>query len=52
MDNGQVHLSGLVIPVIEGDLNAQGIQALLGRDLLEQGILIYDGRKRVVTLAF
>jgi hypothetical protein len=52
MDNGQVHSPGLVIPVIESDLGSQGIQALLGRNLLEQGILIYDGRRRLLTLAF
>jgi predicted aspartyl protease len=52
MDNNQIHLSGLVIPVIESDLSALNIQALLGRDLLEQGILIYDGRRRLLTLAF
>ncbi len=52
MDNGQIHLSGLVLPVIESNLKGQGIQALLGRDLLEQGILIYDGRQGRLTLAF
>lgn len=52
MDNGQVHLPGMIIPVIESDLNSQGIQALLGRDLLDQGILIYNGTSRSVTLAF
>jgi hypothetical protein len=52
MDNNEIHLSGSVIPVIESDLSAQNIQALLGRDLLDQGILIYDGRRRFVTLAF
>ena len=52
MDANQVHLSGLIIPVIESDLNAQGFQALLGRDVLDQGILIYDGHRRLLTLAF
>ena len=52
MDNNQIHLSGMVIPVIESDLNSQGIQALLGRDLLDQGILVYDGHRRHLTLAF
>jgi predicted aspartyl protease len=52
MDAKQVHLSSLIIPVIESDLNAQGFQALLGRDVLDQGILIYDGHRRLLTLAF
>jgi predicted aspartyl protease len=52
MDNGEVHLPGMIIPVIESDLKAQGIQALLGRDILEQAVLIYDGRRRLLTLAF
>jgi len=52
MDNGQIHLPGMIIPVIESDLKSQGIEALLGRNILEQGILIYDGRRRLLTLAF
>ena len=53
MDADQVHLSSLVIPVVGIDLSAQqGIQALIGRDVLEQGIFIYDGHRRLVTLAF
>jgi len=42
----------MIIPVIESDLKSQGIEALLGRNILEQGILIYDGRRRLLTLAF
>jgi len=52
MDNGQIHLPGMIIPVIESDLKFQGIEALLGRNILEQGVLIYDGRRRLLTLAF
>ena len=52
MDPGEVHIPSMIIPVIESNLACQGIQALLGRDLLEKGILIYDGRHRSLTLAF
>jgi len=52
MDAGQVHVSSLIIPVVESDLAGLGIQALLGRDVLDQGIFIYDGRRKVLTLAF
>ena len=44
MDDNQVHVSGLVIPVVESDLSGLNIQALIGRDVLDQGILIYEGR--------
>lgn len=52
MDSDEVHIPSLIIPVVESDLACQGIQALIGRDVLENGILIYDGRPRSVTLAF
>jgi predicted aspartyl protease len=52
MDAKQLHLSSLIIPVIESDLSAHGFQALLGRDVLDQGIFIYDGHHRFLTLAF
>ena len=52
MDDGAVHLPGVVIPVIESDLDSLGIQALLGRDILDQALLIYDGHGRTLTLAF
>jgi predicted aspartyl protease len=52
MDANEVHVPSMIIPVIESTLATQGIQALLGRDLLEKGILIYDGRRKSLTLAF
>ncbi len=52
MDANEIHVPALIIPVIESSLACQGIQALLGRDILEKGILIYDGRHRSLTLAF
>ena len=52
MDAGEIHVPSMIIPVIESALVSQGIQALLGRDLLEKGILIFDGRHKSLTLAF
>jgi hypothetical protein len=52
MDDGEIHLPGMVVPVIESDLKSLGIHALLGRDILAQSVLIYDGRRRFLTLAF
>lgn len=52
MDSGEVHVPSMIIPVIESTLACQGIQALIGRDVLEKGILIYDGRHKPMTLAF
>ncbi|MBU4270649.1 MAG: hypothetical protein KKA28_02115 [Planctomycetes bacterium] len=52
MDSNQVHLSSGIIPVVESDLISQGFEALIGRDVLDQGILIYDGCRRQTALAF
>jgi Aspartyl protease len=40
------------IPVIESDLARQGIQGLLGRDVLASCLLVYDGQSGFFTLAF
>ena len=40
------------IPVISSDLSLQGIDALIGRDVLGECILIYNGRDKFFTLAF
>jgi predicted aspartyl protease len=39
-------------PVIATDLASQGIQALLGRDVLSKCLLIFDGSVGTFTLAF
>jgi hypothetical protein len=39
-------------PIIEQPLGPLGYQALLGRDVLEHCLLVYDGPGRSVTLAF
>ena len=38
--------------VIEGNLKNQGIDGLLGRDILKHGKLIYEGRENTFTLSF
>jgi hypothetical protein len=42
----------LTVPVISTALAAQGIQALIGRDVLQNCLLIYDGAAGNLTLAF
>jgi Aspartyl protease len=38
-----LHMMNLVIPVIEANLAAQGIHVLLGRDVLANCVLTYNG---------
>lgn len=40
------------IPVIEAHLAQQGHLALIGRDILSQGIMIYNGPANSVTISF
>jgi len=40
------------IPVIGTDLSAQGIDALVGRDVLKDCVLVYNGGTGTFTLAF
>jgi hypothetical protein len=40
------------LPIMECDLSAQGIQGLIGRDILDKGILIYNGLSNQFTLAY
>lgn len=40
------------VPVISADLAVQGIHALIGRDVLEDCIVIYNGSAGEFTLAF
>lgn len=39
-------------PAIGADLSAQGIQGLIGRDLLEKGTLWYNGLESSLSIAF
>jgi len=41
-----------LIPVIASDLHAQGIDALIGRDVLRFCLLNYDGQSEFFTVAF
>jgi len=40
------------VPVMGASLAAQGIQGLVGRDILAQCLLVYDGQAGTFTLAF
>lgn len=40
------------IPVVESELAVQGIQGLIGRDLLSRCLLVYDGAAGRFTIAF
>lgn len=41
-----------VIAVVASDLRAQGIDALIGRDVLQHCLLSYNGQEGFFTLAF
>jgi hypothetical protein len=45
------HLMTLVIPVVEANLAPQGIQALLGRDVLANCVLTYNGLEDYFVIA-
>jgi len=51
LDNGQYHFVN-TLPVVESHLSSQGIGGLLGRDVLAQGLLFYNGVARTYTLSF
>ena len=40
------------LAVIESNLKAQGFEVLLGRDVLGECLLVYDGRSKIYSLAF
>jgi predicted aspartyl protease len=48
----QVPLEISVIAVVASDLRVQGIDALIGRDVLKFCLLSYDGQSGFFTLAF
>lgn len=47
-----LHLQLQVLPVISSSLGLQGIQALIGRDVLAQCLFVFDGTARIFSLAF
>jgi hypothetical protein len=40
------------IPVMESQLAAQGIYGLIGRDLLDRAVLVYNGPTKHFTIAY
>ena len=42
----------MTLPVIESQLLNQGIHALIGRDVLSSGMLVYNGKANTISLAF
>ena len=53
LGSGQIHMvPALVVPVIAVDLSSQGIQALIGRDVLREAVFVYNGDAGTFTLAF
>jgi len=52
MEPTQVHVVSVTIPVIEAHLGAHNYQALIGRDVLAQALLVYNGRSGSLSMAF
>jgi predicted aspartyl protease len=48
----RLQLQITTVAVVATELEAQGIQALIGRDILENCLLIYNGQEGTFTLAF
>ena len=40
------------VPVVGGDFSGQGIEGLIGRDVLQECLLVYDGVAGTFALAF
>ena len=41
-----------ILPIVESHLSSQGIDALIGRDVLANCLLVYNGQIEAYTLAF
>ena len=56
MDNSEFHVASHppahVIPIIECDLSGCVFQALIGRDILDHSMMIYEGPSRSLTISF
>jgi hypothetical protein len=48
----KLNLNLFTVPVAESQLAIQGIQGLLGRDVLQNCLFVYDGQSGMFTLAF
>ena len=46
------HVWDWTLPVIECHLSPLGYLGLIGRDILNRGVLVYDGARSAATLAF
>ncbi|MCL2640201.1 MAG: aspartyl protease family protein [Phycisphaerales bacterium] len=51
-ERGNPLSSGHSIPIVGSDFSGQDIEALIGRDLLAMGILIYNGTAGSFTLSY
>jgi hypothetical protein len=40
------------VPIIAADLASQGLQALIGRDILRLSLFVYDGQEGIFTISF
>ena len=52
MDDTQAHRVSLTIPVIETLLVRHGYIALIGRDVLAHGVMVYSGKTATIKLSF
>jgi len=50
--NPEISLELPTVPVVAAELQVQGIQALLGRDVLTTCLLVYNGQRGFFTLAY
>lgn len=50
--NPKLNLTFGAVPVTEASLKVQGIDALVGRDILSDCLLVYDGQTGIFALAF
>lgn len=52
MDNQDLHVASLTIPVVELQLIHQGFGVLIGRDVLAQSLMVYHGKSGQLMLGF
>ncbi len=52
MVNNVTHRAFTAVPVATAPMKAQGIDGLLGRDILNDCLLIYSGPEKTFTLSF
>lgn len=52
MNDQQMHLASLTIPVMELQIINQGFGVLVGRDVLSQALMVYNGKQGELLLSF